>query len=40
MEKILNEILSTLKDHSKRFDSIDKRFDSIDHEISDVKSRL
>lgn len=40
MEKILNEILSTLKDQSKRFDSIDKRFDSIDHEISDVKSRL
>lgn len=33
MEKILNEILTTLKDHSKRFDS-------IDHEISDVKSRI
>lgn len=33
MEKILNEILSTLKEHSKRFDS-------IDHEFADVKNRL
>lgn len=47
MEKILNEILSTLKEHSKRFDdidqkfdSVDQRFDSIDHEFADVKNRL
>ncbi|MCS0791442.1 hypothetical protein [Cytobacillus pseudoceanisediminis] len=40
MEKILNEILSTLKEHSKRFDSVDQRFDSIDHEFIDVKNRL
>ncbi|MCM3704342.1 MULTISPECIES: hypothetical protein [Cytobacillus] len=40
MEKILNEILNTLKDHSKRFDGMDERFDSIDHEISDVKCRI
>ncbi|CAM3891362.1 hypothetical protein GCM10009865_11620 [Aeromicrobium ponti] len=47
MEKILNEILSTLKEHSKRFDSIDERFVSIDEgfnsiggDLSDVKIRL
>lgn len=47
MEHILNEILSTLKEHSKRFDSIDERFASIDErfdavekEITSVKVRL
>lgn len=40
MEKILNEILSTLKDHSKRFDSIDERFISIGGDLSVVKIRL
>ncbi|MBT2689127.1 hypothetical protein J7I93_13120 [Bacillus sp. ISL-47] len=40
MEKILNEILSTLKDHSKRFDSIDEKFDSIDERFVSIDAKL
>ncbi|MBU8771552.1 hypothetical protein [Cytobacillus oceanisediminis] len=40
MEKILNEILSTLKEHSKRFDSVDLKFDSIDQRFDSVDQKF
>jgi chromosome segregation ATPase len=40
MEKILNEILSTLKEHSRRFDSIDERFDSVDKRFVSIDERF